>query len=138
MKWTSFFAIALMAGAVSGAAAQGSTGLMVSGRVFDDTTGCPLRGVVLTAVGATAKTMTDANGRYYLHAVPSSPFALQAMLAGYATQSATNLVVSDTAARVDFSLRRDSSDLNQKPKVRYPSMRCVLDRRDSSEHYDRH
>ena len=134
MKRMSFFAVVLMAGVMSGAAAQGAAGLMVSGRVFDDTTGCPLRGVALTAVGATAKTVTDANGRYYLHAVPSSPFTLQAMLAGYATQTAPNLVVSDTAARVDFTLLRDPSDSK---KIRYPSMHCVLDRRDSSEHYQR-
>lgn len=109
----------------------------VSGRVFDDTTGCPLRGVALTAVGSTAKTTTDAAGRYHLRALPTAPFTLQAVLAGYVPQSSTNVLVADSAARVDFSLVRAPADTSVKPRVRYPSLQCVLDRKDSGGRYDR-
>jgi hypothetical protein len=137
MKRLALLAAVLLIGVSPRLGAQSGGAPMVSGRVFDDTTGCPLRGVALTAVGATAKTVTDANGRYYLRAVPAAPFTLQAALAGYATQSVANLLVRDSTARVDFSMLRAVGDTSTRPVVRYPSMRCVLDRKDSGGRYDR-
>jgi len=137
MKCLVLLAAALVVGISAPLAAQTGGAPMVSGRVFDDTTGCPLRGVALSAVGATAKTLTDANGRYYLRAVPTTPFTLQAALAGYATQTVAGLLVGDSTARVDFSLLRAMRDTTAKPPVRYPSMQCVLDRKDSGGRYDR-
>ena len=126
----------LMAGVAWSASAQTGGLPTVSGRVFDDTTGCPLRGVSLTAVGSTAKTMTDVHGRYYLKGVPTSPFTLQAWLAGYTAAMSDNLVVRDSTARVDFSLLRTATDTG-KTKPRDPSMKCVLDVKDSGGRYDR-
>ena len=126
----------LMIVAATAASAQ-DVPRIVSGRVFDDTTGCPLRGVAVAAQGSPAKTVTDANGRYYLKGLPTNPFTLQAALAGYATASNESLVVNDSSARVDFSLLRALTDMSAKPAVRYPSMKCVLDRKDSGGRYDR-
>ena len=137
MKRFALMTMLLLAGAAQGAVAQGGGIPTVSGRVFDDTTGCPLRGVSLTAVGSTAKTVTDANGRYHLRGLPTAAFTLQAMLAGYTPSSTENLMVTDSATRVDFSLVRAMVDTGAKPKVSYPSMKCVLDRKDSGGRYDR-
>ena len=126
----------LIVGAASSVTAQSGGAPMVSGRVFDDTTGCPLRGVSLSAVGSSAKTATDVHGRYYLKGVPTSPFTLQAWLAGYAAATNENLTVHDSGARVDFSLLRAASDTGKLP-VHYPSMKCVLDVKDSGGRYDR-
>lgn len=129
--------MALLVGWSATASAQGGGAPMVSGRIFDDTTGCPLRGVSVTAVSSTARTMTDANGRYYLKGVPTTPFTLQAMLAGYVTAGNDNVIVSDSSVRVDFSLLRTVSDTSAKPKPHYPTMKCVLDVKDSGGRYDR-
>jgi hypothetical protein len=48
-----------------------------------------------------------------------------------------DLVVTDSAARADFSLMRGDTVNAVKPKVPYPSMKCVLDRKDSGGRYDR-
>ncbi len=128
--------MALVVGVSATASAQGGSP-MVSGRVFDDTTGCPLRGVAISAVSSPAHTMTDANGRYYLKGVPTTPFTLQAMLAGYVMAGTDNVVASDSSVRVDFSLLRAMRDTTMKPKPHYPSMKCVLDVKDSGGRYDR-
>lgn len=127
-------ALLLFAGLVlsgtSAAQGQGVT-TMVSGRIFDDITSCPLRGVVLTASGSAVRTQTDAQGRYWFKGVPATAFTLQAALPGYQSQSADNVVATDTATRVDFSLERAPTDSSTKVRVRYPTMKCILDRRDS-------
>lgn len=131
LKRVAVLAIVLVGAATAGAAAQGGAP-MVSGRVFDDTTGCPLRGATISAVGSPAKTMTDAQGRYYLKGAPSTPFTLQAVLTGYQSQANDNVVAPDSATRVDFSLLRAVESAGR-PRVRYPTMKCVLDRRDSAQ-----
>ena len=136
MKRTTLLVLVLVAGTTRFAHAQ-EVPRMVSGRVFDDTTGCPLRGVAVAVQSASAKTVTDANGRYYLKGLPITSFTLQASLVGYVTANSDNIMVSDSAARVDFSLVRALSDLNAKPVVRYPSLKCVLDWKDSGGMYDR-
>jgi hypothetical protein len=136
MKRFALMTAVLVLGGAGSAAAQGGGAPMVSGRVFDDTTGCPLRGVAISAESSTAKTVTDANGRYYLKGVPTTPFSLQAILAGYAAETTNNVTVSDSAARVDFSLIRAMRDSSMKPRPHYPSMKCVLDAKDSGGRYD--
>jgi len=116
--------------AVPAAQAQVATVPAVSGRVFDDTTGCPLRGVKLTAIGSSAATLTDINGRYRLRGVPSTPFTLEAALAGYASKSSDGVIAADTTLRVDFSLVRARTD-SGKTRPHYPVATCVLDRKDS-------
>ncbi|MES1259458.1 MAG: carboxypeptidase regulatory-like domain-containing protein [Gemmatimonadota bacterium] len=125
------FLVALFAiAAVPAVQAQGGNVPAVSGRVFDDTTGCPLRGVRLTAVGTSAATVSDINGRYRLRGVPTTPFTLEAALAGYASKSSDGVIAADTTLRVDFSLIRAMGDTG-KMRPRYPVARCVLDRKDS-------
>ena len=124
--------ILMLAVAASTAHGQATTGSMVSGRIFDDITSCPLRGAAITAVGSAAHTTTDAQGRYYLRGAPSTPFTLQVSARGYVTQATDNILANDPDARVDFSLERAPSDSTaRRPAVRYPVARCVLDRRDS-------
>jgi hypothetical protein len=102
---------------------------MVSGRIFDDSTGCPLRSVQVTAVGSTTHVATDANGRYRLSDPPTGSFTLQAALSGYQLNSAPAVVVSDSLARVDFSLVRAAGD--GAAKTAYPTKACRLEPRDS-------
>jgi len=133
MRGRVLLAAALLAGIPSTAQGQRTTtGPMVSGRVFDDITSCPLRGAVLSAVGTSTRTTSDAQGRYYLRGVPGSAFTLQASLNGYATQTSEGVLATDPDTRVDFSLERAPSDSTAKrTAVRYPVAKCVLDRRDS-------
>jgi hypothetical protein len=118
----------LIISAFSSAQAQDAP-RMVSGRIFDDSTGCPLRGVQVTAVGAAAHVATDANGRYRMANPPSATFTLQALLRGYQPNNASGLVVADSSTRVDFSLVRAPDD-STKGTV-YPVKRCHLAPRDS-------
>jgi hypothetical protein len=132
MRGPALVTILLSVAMVSTAHGQATTSGMVSGRVFDDITTCPLRGAVLTAAGSSARTTTDAQGRYYLRGVPTTPFTLQVSLRGYAPQASENILATDPDTRVDFSLERAPSDsTGRRAAVRYPVGRCVLDRRDS-------
>src|SRR5579862_6697173 len=88
-------------------AAQGqSAAPAVTGRVFDDTTGCPLGGVQVSAVGGSTHATTNTQGRYRLTDVPSGQIVLQAVHAGYQLAQTLPMTVSDSSARVDFSLIR--------------------------------
>lgn len=118
----------LMVATVSSVQAQAAP-RMVSGRVFDDTTGCPLRGAQVGAVGAATHVVTDVNGRYRMPNPPSTAFTLQALLRGYQSNTADGVVVSDSSSRVDFSLVRAPAD-SVKGTV-YPPKTCHLAPRDS-------
>ncbi len=100
----------------------------VSGRIFDDSTGCPLRGVQVVA-GAGVHVLTDVQGRYRLGNPPSGAFTLSALLRGYRPNNVDSLVVSDSSSRVDFSLLRSPAD-SAKGTV-YPPKTCRLEPRDS-------
>ena len=130
MKSTILLALVLGVGATTAIHAQVAGAPAVSGRVFDDTTGCPLRGVRLSAAGTTVTTLTDVNGRYRLKGVPATPFTLEAVLAGYVSSSSTGVIAADTVLRVDFSLVRAPGDTTRN-RPRYPVATCVLDRKDS-------
>src|SRR4051812_32333681 len=106
--------MALLLGGTSLASAQG----MVSGRIFDDPTSCPLRAAVINVVGSPARTMTDAQGRSPLGGFPATAFTLQVALNGYVTATTENVIATDTATRVDFSLERATADAGTKPQVR--------------------
>ncbi len=101
----------------------------VSGRIFDDITGCPLGGVQVTAVGAATHVLTDVQGRYRMANPPSGAFTLQALLRGYQPNNTDGLIVSDSSSRVDFSLVRAPAD-SVKGTV-YPARTCRLEPRDS-------
>lgn len=106
---TGILLVGLVVAMVSSAQAQDG-GRKVSGRVFDDSTGCPLRGATLAVSGAALHVLSDANGRYRMMNPPVAPFTLAASLRGYGTEYSANLVVSDSSARVDFSLARAQAD----------------------------
>jgi hypothetical protein len=123
-------ATVLVLGIAPAASAQKGGPPMVSGRVFDDSTGCPLAGVFITAT-ATAHTMTNAAGRYYLWGVPATPFTLTARLNGFVTLVNENVIAADSTMRVDFSLLRAPGDAS-KGKPLYPTAKCMLEPRDST------
>ncbi|HEY4320473.1 MAG TPA: carboxypeptidase-like regulatory domain-containing protein [Gemmatimonadales bacterium] len=119
--------VGLLIGVIPAAHAQGTGGAtMVSGRIFDDTTGCPLKGVKITATGASVPVISDVNGRYRMANPPSMPFSMLATLPGYQTRQADSVMVTDSTARVDFSLLRAWSDSAHRA-VHYPAAKCHLE-----------
>ncbi|HEY3935394.1 MAG TPA: carboxypeptidase-like regulatory domain-containing protein [Gemmatimonadales bacterium] len=96
----------------------------VSGRVFDDTTGCPLRGVQIQASNSTMHVLTDANGRYRMANPPATSFSLMAAFRGYQSRQSDTMTVTDDSARVDFSLLRAGGDSS---RVAYPRRACQLE-----------
>lgn len=101
----------------------------VSGRVFDDTTGCPLAGVQVQAVGSVSHALTNVQGRYHLVSLPDGNFVLQAARAGYRSQQTLPMTVTDSSARVDFSLVRAIGDSTA--RITYPQKTCQLEPADS-------
>lgn len=101
----------------------------VSGRVFDDTTGCPLGGVQIQAVGGTGRALTNTQGRYLLASLPTGEFVLQASRAGYQPKPSLSMTVSDSSARVDFSLVRSAGD--SAARIAYSRKTCQLEPADS-------
>ncbi len=128
MMRTTFLLAVMVAGATQIVAAQGAP-RMVSGRAFDDSTGCPLRSVQLAATGSAGHVLTDVNGRYRMANPPAGNFALQALLRGYQPAQAAGVTVTDSTERVDFSLLRASPD--SAARVSYPKKACRLEPRDS-------
>lgn len=102
---------------------------LVSGRVFDDSSGCPLKSAKVSVVPGTQHVLTDAHGRYRLANPPSGPVSLRVALAGYLVGAADGVMVTDSTARVDFSLLRAHGDTAMKGG--YPNAACRLEPRDS-------
>ena len=111
----------------SGARAQQP--LVVSGRVFDDTTGCPLGNANIHVIGGPAQAMTNTQGRYRLTGLPTTSFVLEATHVGYQPARTLNMMPTDSSARADFSLIRAVGD-SARPQA-YPKARCHLEPRDS-------
>lgn len=114
----------MMAGTAQFAPAQDAP-RMVSGRVFDDSTGCPLRSVQIAATGSASHVLTDANGRYRMSNPPTGTFTLQALLRGYQSQDAASVIAADSTERVDFSLLRAPGDSTT--RTVYPKKACRLE-----------
>jgi hypothetical protein len=128
MTRTTLLLVGLLAGGAQIAHGQGVP-RAVSGRVFDDTTGCPLASVQIQAVGGTSRTTTNVQGRYRLASVPDGEVIIQAARAGYRTQQSLPMAVSDSSARIDFSLVRANGDSTS--RVAYPRKTCQLEPADS-------
>ena len=109
---------------ISVAAAQDAS-RAVSGRVFDDTTGCPVAGVMLQATGGSARALTNTQGRYRLASLPAGDVVVQATKAGYRTAQSLPTTVSDSSARIDFSLIRTLGDSGA--RAAYPRKACQLE-----------
>ena len=128
MSRTPLLLAALVLSLASAAQAQDGP-RKVSGRIFDDSTGCPLRAAQVTATGADAHVATDANGRYRMVNPPAGTFSLRATLAGYQPQQVDGVAVTDSTARVDFSLFRTYRDGST--QASYPKAACRLEPKDS-------
>ncbi len=121
---TTFLAsCALLAGAQA-ASAQTAVSHQISGRVFDDSTGCPLARAQISVLGGTGHTTSNQQGRYALPGTPQQTVSLQAMLSGYTTKQSDSVIVGDSGARVDFSLERSGT---ANGKTHYPTARCQLE-----------
>lgn len=116
--------IGAMAGGVQLAQAQ-AVPRAVSGRVFDDTTGCPLAGAQIQVAGGASHALTNVQGRYRLDVLPEGEFVLQAAHAGYRPQQTLTMTVSDSSARVDFSLIRAPGDSTG--RTSFPQKTCQLE-----------
>lgn len=126
MMRTTLLLMGVLAGGVQFARGQAQAApRMVSGRVFDDTTGCPLGGVQVQAVGASGRALTNPQGRYRLGGLPDGEFMLQSTRAGYRPHQTLSMTVSDSSARVDFSLLRATGD--SAARVAYPPKSCQLE-----------
>ena len=101
----------------------------VSGRVFDDTTGCPLAGVQIQAAGGTGRAVTNTQGRYRLASLPGGDVIVQAAKAGYRPSQTLPMMVPDSSARADFSLIRATGD--SASRAAYPRKACQLEPADS-------
>jgi len=120
----------LVVTAVSGVQAQAQRA--VSGRVFDDTTDCPLAGVSIHVVGGPAQAVSNTQGRYRLTGLPSTSFVLEASRMGYQAKRTLNMMATDSSARADFSLYRASGD-SARPQI-YPRQKCHLEPQDTMGH----
>ena len=128
MTRTTLLLAGLLTLGTSAAQAQGVP-RVVSGRIFDDSTGCPLRAVQVAAAPG-VHVLTDVQGRYRMGNLPSGAFTLTALLRGYQPNNVDSLVVSDSSTRVDFSLIRAAADSVK--GTEYPPRTCRLEPRDST------
>lgn len=124
MLRTSVLIMAALVGGVSVASAQDAS-RAVSGRVFDDTTGCPVAGVALQAAGGSSRALTNTQGRYRLTSLPAGDVVVQASKAGYRTAQSLPTTVSDSSVRIDFSLIRALGD--SAARAGYPRKACQLE-----------
>ncbi len=95
----------IMAVAVMGTLwAQTTTG-KIAGRVVDDATGDPIPGANVLVDGTALGAATDANGDYFIIAVPPGTYSVRAQVIGYAViiQSEVRVLLNLTTT-ADFSL----------------------------------
>jgi hypothetical protein len=110
--------------------AEGQAGpRAVSGRVFDDTTGCPLAGVRIQTVDGAGRALTNSQGRYRLASLPDGDVVVLATKAGYRPSQTLPMTVPDSSARADFSLIRATGD--SASRTAYPRKACQLEPADS-------
>jgi TonB-dependent starch-binding outer membrane protein SusC len=101
------------------AAVQGS----ISGRVLDAATQQPLSGVNIILVGTQRGTLTNADGRFAISAVPSGPHRVRASLIGYAEQEQTVAVEDGQSATTNFQLQSRAVQLEGIVAVGYGTLR---------------
>lgn len=124
MRLTALLATCALVGGAHAAHAQAATTNQISGRVYDDSTGCPLPHVQVSVLGGALHTVTNAQGRYALPNSAQPMVSLQAMMAGYMTKQTDSVMTGDEGARVDFSLQRSGM---ANGKTHYPAARCHLE-----------
>jgi hypothetical protein len=124
MRLTPLLAAGALIVGAQAAHAQAATSNQISGRVFDDSTGCPLAHAQVSVLGGTLHTTTNQQGRYYLPKSSPQMVSLQAMLSGYASKQTDSISPGDEGARVDFSLERSPM---ANARTHYPSAQCHLE-----------
>jgi TonB-linked SusC/RagA family outer membrane protein len=76
----------------------------VSGVIVDQASQRPVADVQVSVAGSTRGTMTDAQGRYTIAAIPAGAQEIRARRVGYAPKSARVTIVAGQSATVNFSL----------------------------------
>ena len=89
--------------------AEGPPGVLI-GRAKDAGSGAPLAGVRVYVRGYPADTTTDADGNFRLE-LPSGPWDLSAIKAGYVTVAASTRVEPEAGAPLEFRLERAGLEL---------------------------
>ncbi|MEM8867403.1 MAG: carboxypeptidase regulatory-like domain-containing protein, partial [Verrucomicrobiota bacterium] len=77
----------------------------IAGKVFDEDTGSPVRGVAILIEGTTTATITDSEGRYRLNNIPEGSYSLSFVKTGYIEATITDTgVVDGELTKLDFAL----------------------------------
>ena len=91
---------------------QAQTGTL-TGRVVDAQSGRPLIDAQVSVVGTGRGSLSNANGRYTIVAVPAGPVTVRVDLLGYTAQEQTATVGAGQTATVDFELGSDAIALDE-------------------------
>lgn len=83
----------------------------VSGRVFDAGTGKPIESVPITVIGEAIGTLTNANGKFTMAAVPATRSRIEFRHPCYFAVQVN--VSNDTDAEIEIGLPFDQSSLNR-------------------------
>jgi iron complex outermembrane receptor protein len=103
------------------AAAQQPTGT-IRGRVTDDATQQGISGVTLSVAGRTS--LTQADGRYMIHGIPSGSHTLRARMIGYAEFFQPVMVAGGDTVVVDVALSRQAVTLSEVVVTGYGEQRA--------------
>ena len=98
--WRRILAVVVAAGMASlvPRLAQAQTG-KITGLVTDATSGQPIEGAQVVVQGTSYGSITQANGRFFILAIPPGTYTVQARRIGYRTQSQTGVVVAIDVSR---------------------------------------
>ncbi len=82
---------------------------VLTGTVVDRSTGLPISGVSVTAVGKAASATTDANGRFQI-SLPAGVYVFEARIRGYQTAQTDNVaLLANSSSTITLSLNRAES-----------------------------
>ncbi len=91
---------------------QSQTKSRIVGVIHDSKSGEELIGVNIQLIDTHLGAITDANGKYFIIAVPVGTYRLQASLLGYVKKIVTNVVVSaDRVTTVDIQLEQSAIEV---------------------------
>src|SRR5688572_9933918 len=93
-------------------AATAPSGSAIAGRVLDAEGEAPLAEAVVTVTDLDRATLTDAEGRYILEAVPPGPQHVVVRRLGYATETFHALVPAQGTLAIDVALRPEPIQLH--------------------------
>ncbi|HEY5339766.1 MAG TPA: TonB-dependent receptor, partial [Candidatus Aquilonibacter sp.] len=79
--------------------------------MVDASNGVPISGVSVSVTNATAKTTTDASGRFTIEALPVGSYTLSLRRQGYQPAISESIAVGAAVAKVTLSMQRGTNDL---------------------------